>query len=295
VNAYRAHIAEYAELNPLEVWYSSIPIESVLENSKSEDVKKRVAKKIEKARNRTLTGEDYPKLTEPVNGRVRIKDNPPLIYHRVDVNSAEYHHLVQEAFTRYCDTLGEEKRIMIDQYKIVDIAAKVVGIGSVGTLCSIILMMTYDNEVLFLQVKEARTSVMEPFAGRSLYKNNGQRVVSGQKLMQAATDVFLGWTELPNGKHYFIRQLRDMKIKPSVELYDAEVMSDYAALCGWTLARAHARSGKAAVISGYLGSSEKFDDAIAEFGVQYAEQNERDYNALMNAVRSGKLEAYFER
>ena len=171
---------------------------------------------------------------------------------------------------------------------------KVVEVGSVGTRCAILLMMTADGDALFLQVKEARTSVLEPYTSKSVYQNCGQRVIAGLKLMQSASDMFLGWTEVL-GRHYYIRQLRDIKIKPQVERFDAPRMVKYAEYCGWALARAHAKSGDAAMISGYLGNSSKFDEAIASFAVNYADQNERDHQTLLKAVSAGKIEVYHEK
>jgi hypothetical protein len=227
-------------------------------------------------------------------GKAYIKDNPPLIYHRTDVDPKDFYEKVDAAFTQYQKTLGDEKKILLDQYKFQDIATKVVGVGSVGTRCSISLLMSANNDPLFLQVKEARPSVFEPYAGKSVYGNPAQRVVIGQKLMQAATDIFLGWSEEVDGAHFFVRQLRDMKIKPLVELFDEDLMRYFAGLCGWALARAHARSGKASIISGYMGTNDKFDDAIAQFAVDYAAQNEADHAALKEAVKDGKLEVYIE-
>ena len=185
--------------------------------------------------------------------------------------------------------------MLLDRYRLIDFALKVVGVGSVGTFCAIGLLLAEDNDPLFLQVKEARASVLEPYAGKSAYANHGQRVVAGQRLMQAASDIFLGWTEGRRGRHFYFRQLRDIKIKPLVEIFDAMTMIDYAALCGWTLARAHARSGDAAMISGYLGKSDLFDRAIARFSRSYADQTERDHAAFMNAIRKGRIEAQMER
>lgn len=294
VESYHEHTDYYAKQSPLEVWYSSISVEDVIKVSSSEQAKKRFSKQVEKARNRALNDEDFPKLTKVENGKTTIADNPPLIYHRNDADSKKYFQEVEEAFQRYAETLGAEKRILFDQYEFVDIATKVVGVGSVGRLCGISLRMTADNEPLFLQVKEATTSVLEPFTRKSIFQHSGQRVVHGQKMMQAASDIFLGWGAGTRGRHFYVRQLRDMKIKPLVEVFEGDTMIDYAKLCGWTLARAHARSGKADIIDGYLGNSAKFAEAIADFGLAYAEQNEKDFEALKNSVRAGKLEAYFE-
>ena len=165
----------------------------------------------------------------------------------------------------------------MDHYEIKDIAAKVVGVGSVGTRCGILLLMVDNDDALFLQVKEARTSVLEPYASKSVYPNRGQRIVAGQRLMQSAGDIFLGWTVGRDGDHYYVRQLWDGKIKPSVEIYDEDWMLQYADACGRVLARAHANSGDPAMISGYLGSSDTFDRAVADFAVAYADQNEADH------------------
>jgi hypothetical protein len=181
---------------------------------------------------------------------------------------------------------------LLDHYEIKDVAIKVVGIGSVGTRCVIVLFMASDNDPLFLQVKEARESVLEPYAGKSVYTNHGQRVVAGQRLMQAASDMFLGWTE--ERGDFYVRQLRDIKIKPVIEIQDERALAGYGGWCGWALARAHAKSGDAAQISGYIGKSSKFDDAIADFAVAYADQNEKDYQAMLEAIRAGKIEIYQE-
>jgi len=170
----------------------------------------------------------------------------------------------------------------------------VVGVGSVGTRCSIMLMMGGAEDPLFLQVKEARASVLEPYAGASAYANHGERVVMGQRLMLSSSDIFLGWVEGKLGNHFYVRQLRDMKLKPLVELFPPSVMTQYAEVCGQALAQAHARSGDAAKISGYLGKKEEFDDALADFAEAYADQNELDHKALLRAVQEGRLEAYIE-
>jgi hypothetical protein len=175
-----------------------------------------------------------------------------------------------------------------------DIAVKVVGVGSVGTLCAVMLLMASERDPLFLQVKEARASVLEPYAGKCRHANHGQRVVTGYKLMQAASDIFLGWTDGATGRHYYVRQLRDAKIKALVEIFQPSAMLTYADACGWCLARAHARSGEPAQISGYLGPGDKFDEAVADFSIAYADQSEQDHELLCQAVRAGKLEVFIE-
>jgi len=181
--------------------------------------------------------------------------------------------------------------VLLDRYRIVDAAIKVVGVGSVGRRCWIVLMMSAANDPLFLQVKEAVPSVLEPHAGASAYAHHGQRVVMGQRLMQPASDLFLGWVTAPNGRHFYLRQLRDAKIKPLVETFDEEVMEIYGKLCGWSLARAHARSAEVAGIAGYLGNGDQFDEAMGDFAVAYADQAERDHAALKAAVRKGSVTA----
>ena len=185
--------------------------------------------------------------------------------------------------------------MLFDRYEIKDAAAKVVGVGSVGTGCWMMLLMAGEKDPLILQVKEARASVLEAYAGKSIYPNHGQRVVNGHRLMQPASDIFLGWTEGRKGRHFYVRQLRDVKIKFAVETFEKARMIFFADCCGYSLALSHARSGEAALISGYLGKSETFDEAIAEFSVAYADQNEKDHAALKRAIREGKVKAVIEK
>jgi uncharacterized protein (DUF2252 family) len=201
---------------------------------------------------------------------------------------------VRRTFAKYRETLPEHRRVLLDRYKLMDVAIKVVGVGSVGTMCAVILMMAGDKDPLFLQVKEARESVLEPYAGKSVHDNHGHRVVHGCQLMQSASDLFLGWTQGDLGRHFYIRQLKDMKIKMLVELFTQEVMLQMAEVIGWTLAHAHARSGEPAKISGYLGKGDSFDKAVADFSVAYADQSEQDHEVLMKAVRAGKLQVFIE-
>jgi uncharacterized protein (DUF2252 family) len=296
VESYRINTIKYGGMAPLKIWYSHISKDDVLNMATNEKVKKRFARRVEKAQSSPTSSmdTDFPELTAMKYGRAYIKDNPPLIYHRTDVDSKTYLADAEAAFQDYMKSLGDEKHILLDQYKFQDIAVKVVGIGSVGTRCHVSLRMSANNDPLFLQVKEARPSVLEPYAGKSLYENNGQRVVVGQKLMQAIFDTFLGFSPLVKGSYFYVRQLHDMKIKPHVELFDEDSMVNFARLCGWSLALAHARSGKAAIIGGYMGNSSGFDDAIADFAMAYADQNEADYKALKAAVSDGRIEAYFE-
>ena len=292
--SYREHMREFAKMGVLDVWYYSIDMEAWLEQIEDETAKARSKKRFAKARDRNVLDEDFPELVTFEDGVHRIRDNPPLIFHLQGEDEAMLEARVREAFERYRATLAEDKRLLLDRYEFKDIAMKVVGVGSVGTRCSIILMMGGADDPLFLQVKEARASVLEPYAGQSIYPNHGQRVAMGQRLMQSSSDIFLGWTETVKG-HFYIRQMRDMKVKPLVELFGPAVMNQYAEMAAWALASAHARSGDAAKIAGYLGKKEDFDEALADFSESYADQNELDYKALVQAVQKGRLEVYLER
>jgi len=292
--SYRERMREFSKMGVLDVWYFSIDMNALIETLEDETAKLRAKKRFAKARDRDVLDEDFPELVTFEGGRHRIRDNPPLIYHLQDEEEAVVEARVIEAFERYRATLAEDRRVLLDHYEFKDVARKVVGVGSVGTRCSIMLFMGGADDPLFLQVKEARASVLEPYAGQSSYSNHGQRVVMGQRLMLSSSDIFLGWTQTVKGEFY-VRQMRDMKLKPLVELFTPSVMNEYATLCGWTLAGAHARSGDAAKITGYLGKKEDFDVALADFSEAYADQNEQDHQALVQAVREGRLEAYLER
>jgi hypothetical protein len=198
-----------------------------------------------------------------------------------------------DTFNTYRETLPSSYKSLLDRYQIKDAAIKVVGIGSVGTMCWVLLLMAGEGDPLFLQIKEARASVLEAFAGKSEFPNHGQRVVNGYRLMQPASDVFLGYTQSPK-RHFFLRQLRDIKISIRVETFGAGEMNLYAEWCGRALALSHARSGSSVALSGYMGKSDVFDKAIAAFSVAYADQNEKDHDALERAVRGGKVKAEFE-
>jgi uncharacterized protein (DUF2252 family) len=294
VESYREHIHTFARMTVLERWYEQIDAADILGAISGKKWRREVQTRIEKAVARSVLEDDFPKLATIEGGRPRIKDNPPLIFHEGNVNANdEYGRAVKAAFSEYRTTLSDERRELLDHFQLQDVAIKVVGVGSVGTICGILLMMADTDDALFLQVKEARVSVLEPYAGKSRYQNRGERVVNGQRLMQAASDLFLGWTEY-EGRHFYIRQLRDIKIKPLIEGYSASQLGLYSGWCGWALARAHAKSGDAAMISGYLGSNASFDEAIAKFALAYADQNERDYKALLKAIRDSRIPALQE-
>ena len=290
VESYREHIDNFSRLTVLERWYEHIDADDILNATHSKKWRREVEAQIDKAVTRSVLEDDFPKLAAVEKGQPRIKDNPPLIFHEGNVSANDkYGRAVKAAFRKYRDTLSDERRQLLDRFQLKDVAIKVVGVGSVGTICGILLMIAEEDDALFLQVKEARVSVLEPYAGKSRYRNRGERVVVGQRLMQAASDLFLGWTEY-DGRHFYMRQLRDTKIKPMIEGISASRMGRYSGWCGWALARAHAKSGDAAMISGYLGSNSQFAKAVTRFALSYAEQNEHDYKALLKAIRDGRLQ-----
>jgi uncharacterized protein (DUF2252 family) len=288
--SYRERLAEYAAMSALDVWYARISLKALLDKVQDQAARKQVQKQLLKAKAHHLA-EDFPKLVELVGDQPTIKEHPPLVYHWPDAGDGAFVNVVTDAFRRYRGSLQDDRKALLDRYQLEDVALKVVGVGSVGTWCGVLLMMAAADDPLFLQVKEARPSVLEPYAGTSAYANRGERVVAGQRLMQSASDLFLGWTATADGRHFYVRQLHDMKIKPMVELFTPGLLGQYAQACGWALARAHARSGDAAAISGYLGKGDAFDLALAAFAVAYADQNERDHAALVAAVRAGRLPA----
>jgi len=294
VRSYRERMAEFAQMRTLEVWYARLDLERILPSIKDQEAQRRLERRVQKAESSDTHEVDFPKLVTVENGEPTIRDNPPLIYHLREQAGPEFESRVADAFVRYRESLPDERRVLLDRYQRKDLAMKVVGVGSVGTFCAVALMMADVDDPLFLQVKEAGPSVLEPYAGKSIYANHGQRVVTGQRLMQSASDMFLGWTEGREGRHFYIRQLHDMKIKLLVELFTLSVMVQYAEYCGWALARAHARAGQPSLISGYLGKGDQFDEAVADFATAYARQNELDFKALVRAARQGRIEVYTE-
>ena len=244
--------------------------------------------------------QEIGKLTRIVDGRPRIISDPPLLVPIDELVPKEMDRTaIEEQFgaliAKYRRTLETDRRFLLEQYEFCDMARKVVGVGSVGTRCWIILMLGRDeSDPLFLQVKEAEASVLSRFVGASKFANQGQRVVAGQRLMQASSDIFLGWQRIEAGldgrqRDFYVRQLRDWKFSVDIENILASGMKLYGELCGWTLARAHARSGDRIAIAAYLGGSDVFDRAIAQFAVAYADQNERDHKSLVDAVASGRI------
>jgi uncharacterized protein (DUF2252 family) len=290
VSSYRESMSKRAGTSVLEAWYSRITLEDVRELvGENTEALGRVRKKIAEAHKQTHEHVYNKIVAPPKRGLPHIVDQIPLLYH-VD-KSIINERVVATFFKRYRETLAEERRMLFDRYKVVDVALKVVGVGSVGTRCYVVLLLAAPDDPLFLQVKEARPSVLERYTGHKPVPHNGQRVVVGQRLMQSASDIFLGWSRGPKGRDFYVRQLRDMKIAPDVETQTPQIMQLYARLCGLALARAHDKAGDAAMIGGYLGSIDHFDQAIGDYAVAYADQVERDYATFVKAVRSGRLKS----
>jgi uncharacterized protein (DUF2252 family) len=286
--SYRKYMRGYARMRALEVWYSHMDAEVFIEEAKTAAARKRWQQIEQKARVETAE-HIFPKIADVINGRTRIVDHPPLVCHPRESDLLQNH--VRRMFHRYRETLSEERRVILDRYHIVDVARKVVGIGSVGTRCALALLMAGEHDPMLLQFKQALSSVLDPYAGQSRYPNQGERIVTGQRMLQSATDVFLGWTRDEEGHDYYFRQLRDMKMKIDLEHMPKGDWFEYVEICGWTLARAHARTGDAAMISGYLGKNDRFDLALAKFAMSYADQAERDHAILSKAIRAGRLRA----
>jgi uncharacterized protein (DUF2252 family) len=301
--AYRGAMAEFAAMNELDVWYARLDVaafESRWSEQLTKATRRRLEKNLAKARNKGSL-RALEKLTETVDGKLRIASRPPLLVpidelaEREGVEPAAIAELMKRLLAEYQATLEDQAQVLAERYHYVDAAHKVVGVGSVGTRAWIALLLGRDqSDPLFLQVKEAGPSVLEPFAGASRFRQHGHRVVAGQRLTQAAGDVLLGWLTAEgldgHKRDFYVRQLWDGKGSADIEAMNASTMASYARLCGWTLARGHARSGDRQAIAAYLGKGDVFDRAIAEFSAAYADQNEADYQVLMDAERAGDLE-----
>lgn len=292
--SYRRNIAGYAAMPVLQAWYDALDLTKILASIPDKKDRNFYTKKLDKAIEQGAHEKEFAKLAMTTGGSPRIIDQPPLIFHFGDIESAEIHLMLERSIADYRTSLSPERGLLLNRYQLVDVAFKVVGVGSVGTNCGIALYISGDGDPLFLQFKEARKSVLESYAGASPYTHAGQRVVVGQRLMQAAGDLFLGWytgMDKYRNKRYYIRQLSDVKIKPVVEIMQPSDLKDYGRLTGRALARAHVRSGDAVVLSAYMGKNTSFEDALADFSVAYADQNERDHAALIDAIRAGRVEA----
>ena len=294
VRVYRKAMKRLAEMRLMDIWYSRVEPEAVLESVEDRELREDAAKALNKAR-RKDSRHALDKLTEEVDGHYRIKSQPPLLIPLRDI-PAERRDTIREwvegSFEQYLANESDELEHVLRKFRPVEYAIKVVGVGSVGTRCSILLLEGRDrSDPLFLQIKEANASVLEEHLPNSAYPTAGERVVQGQRLMQTVSDLFLGWTASATNRHYYWRQLKDWKFSFDVDDATASALESYATIRGWTLARAHARSGDPIAIAGYLGDDKTFDKAITEFADRYADQNDLDYAAFTRTIESGQLEA----
>lgn len=306
VNQYRDRIAQYAHWGALELWCERITFDRMVDTAVNAENRRLIRRAMEKAAARTHESM-LDRLAERDGDRYVMREMPPGLFHVHGSNTlfdaqddwfktGDWNRLIRETYQDYLRTLDEDRRELLGQFALHDLAFKVAGVGEVGTRCLVLLAADPHGKPLFLQIKEARRSVVSQHfnAGtrKSETKHEGERIVLGQRMLQAASDIFLGWSTGPSGRPFYIRQWRDMKLVPSIELFDVEQLNGYARLCGWALARAHAKAGgKAIEIAAYIGRSDQFAEALAEYASAYADQVERDYDVFMKACRSGDLEA----
>ena len=318
VAAYRQAMAEFAQMPTMDVWYAHLDETQLTnavrgavaattrgkkgKNAKEAKTARKAAKQAEKSREKAHTRDSLQalsKLGEQVDGQYRIVSQPPVVIPARELaptyglSAEEVNQAIQAQLAAYRSTLQDDRRRLLERFRVVDVARKVVGVGSVGTRAFIVLLQGRDaQDPLFLQIKEATGSVLEEHLGKSGYRQHGQRVVEGQRMMQAASDIYLGWTKgLDTRRHFYWRQLRDMKGSALVEAMAPATLGFYGQICGWTLARAHARSGDPVAVATYLGTDDAFDQAITDFSARYADQNERDYQQFVEAVQSGRIQA----
>lgn len=303
VEAYRLGMARLAGMGWLEVWYDHLDVETIAAMVDDAGLERDLDKAIRKARSRDSV-QAVRKLTVETPDGPRIRSQPPVLFPLSeapdqlapnlprDYDASTLIELARKVFDRYRESLPDERRELLERYQPVDVGMKVVGVGSVGTRCLIVLMEGRDDQnPLMLQVKEANSSVLEEFLPRSRFRNHGHRVVFGQKMIQSVSDIFLGWTQDLEGHSYYVRQLRDWKGSFDVEASDAESLGVYASVCGLTLAHGHARSGDPVALSAYMGGSDRFDRSVAEFAVRYERLNASDYEEFLHAIHDGRLEA----
>jgi uncharacterized protein (DUF2252 family) len=302
VRSYQDRMESYAGMGILDTWYERITFERLLEEETSPDIQKRIRRGIERATDRTSEAL-LPKLADLVDDKWTILDAPPAVFHVRGkqtlfdpdddwMTTRNVEEAAAKVYKEYLGTLAPDRQRLLSHFTLHDRAFKVVGVGSVGTRCLIQLMIDSHGKPMFLQLKEAARSVVARYFKSPAVAHEGRRVVEGQRLMQAASDLFLGWTKGPNGRHFYVRQLRDMKLSPQIELMDVEALGKYGALCGWVLARAHAKAGGlAAEISGYLGTGDRMAEVMVGYSNSYADQVEKDYERFVAACRSGRLEA----
>ena len=283
--AYREQIAKLAALTPLDVWHTRMVLEREMGEFESPELRKQILGVLAHAQEDIAADDNFPKLVTAKGGVLRIEDRPPRIYHFDHAEDARERIDAVAVFEAYLDTLPPERRVLVQRYRLADVAFKVVGVGSVGTFCAVGLFVSGDAEPLFLQIKEARASVLERISRpQTPVTHQGRRVVEGQRIMQAASDIFLGWAQdVATERNFYVRHLKNRRLGSLGDVIRGNALSAYAALCGRTLARAHARSGDTAVLAGYMGKSEAMDDAMASFAMRYAEQTTQDYARLMAA------------
>ncbi len=289
--AYRLHLADYAASSPLDTWYALIDSEVLIRTAPDEATRKRRIEFEKKARTRT-TESLIGKMLEERDGQMSFKNLAPTLTHLPRDSALE--RSFRTVLERYPQTLSEERRHLLSRYQLQDVALKVVGVGSVGTRCGAALYVSDGGDRLVLQVKEACASVLAPYAGAGPHTHQGQRVVIGQRLMQCASDIFLGWASDDDGHQFYVRQLRDMKTSVAYENMRGAVLYNFADMCGWALARAHSKAGDPSCLSAYIGQSDSLDRAISQFAHSYADQTERDFEAFKQAISAGKLPAELE-
>jgi uncharacterized protein (DUF2252 family) len=293
VTGYRRHMIALMRLDPLRAWRSQVPVAAILQDIPDADLRRQQTKRLHTATEAHRKG--YPKLLERTTSGWRIRLRPPLITSLFTQNDDTHELVARTAFEAYKLSLPEDRGVLLDRYRLTDVAFKVVGVGSVGTFCAIGLFTTRDDATLLLQLKEAQHSALAPYAAPSVYANQGQRVVTGQRIMQSQPDILLGWTREHGSDQYcYVRQLKDSRLALIGETLADTALPTYADLCGRTLARAHARSGDAARIAGYMGSGGAFDTAIADFAISYAVQVQSDWRLFVEAIKSDAIEARSE-
>src|SRR5215475_12924625 len=289
VEAYRSRMHNLARHTPLEIWHSRIELAREIGRIDHRPLRRELRSIIAKAHDHLAQDDNFPHLVNNKDKQLRIADRPPLIYHFASKGDARHHVDARRAFDAYVSRLAPDRRCLIDRYALKDIAFKVVGVGSVGTFCAIGLYMCGDGTPLFLQIKEASKSVLERL-GQKFKGHQGQRVVEGQRIMQASSDIFLGWTEdEASNRQFYVRQLKNRRLGSISDLVEEQALASYGRLCGRTLARAHARSADPAVLAGYMGKREVFDDALASFAIAYAVRTKEEYDRLMKAKRGVKF------
>ncbi|MBW0450726.1 DUF2252 domain-containing protein [bacterium M00.F.Ca.ET.228.01.1.1] len=303
IGEYRNRMAQYAQCGALDLWYERITFDRMADTALTPERRRAVRRGMEKAASRTHESL-FEKMAEHDGHRWVIRDAPPALFHVLGANTlfteeetevlkgAHGHKMLDSMWSDYVKTISHDRRELLAHFSVQDIVFKVVGVGSVGTRCMAVLLVDHMGKPLFLQMKEARPSVIARYCKTPPVKHQGERVVQGQRMLQAASDIFLGWTTSPLGRHYYFRQLRDMKLSANIELFDTDLLTGYAQLCGWVMARAHAKaSGQAVEVSAYIGRGDQFAEALAAYAASYADQVERDYDAFIKACRSGVLQA----